>query len=67
MLNFGLIDGIIPEPAGGAHWDYDEAATILKKHLVPLLQELKAIRPGNDATTGCKVRQNGLLGRTAGN
>jgi acetyl-CoA carboxylase carboxyl transferase subunit alpha len=43
MLNFGLIDGIIPEPAGGAHWDYDEAATILKNHLVPLLQELKAI------------------------
>src|SRR5579875_855913 len=34
MRNFGLVDGIIPEPAGGAHWDYDEAAQILKSHLV---------------------------------
>ena len=23
MLKFGLVDGIIPEPIGGAHWDYD--------------------------------------------
>jgi acetyl-CoA carboxylase carboxyl transferase subunit alpha len=43
MLNFGLIDGIIPEPAGGAHWDYDEAATILRKHIVPIIKDLKAI------------------------
>jgi acetyl-CoA carboxylase carboxyl transferase subunit alpha len=43
MLNFGLIDGIIPEPAGGAHWDYDEAATILKNYLVPIIKELKQI------------------------
>lgn len=52
MLNFGLIDGIIPEPAGGAHWDYDETATILKNHLVPILQELKAIAPEER----CKAR-----------
>src|SRR3989440_12117484 len=26
MKGFGLVDEIIPEPAGGAHWDYDEAA-----------------------------------------
>ena len=43
MLNFGLIDGIIPEPAGGAHWDYNEAAMLLKNYLVPLLKELKNI------------------------
>jgi acetyl-CoA carboxylase carboxyl transferase subunit alpha len=43
MLNFGLIDGIIPEPAGGAHWDYDEAANLLKEYLVPVLKELKNI------------------------
>src|SRR5207344_2524265 len=30
MLGFGLIDGIIPEPVGGAHWDYDMSAQILK-------------------------------------
>jgi acetyl-CoA carboxylase carboxyl transferase subunit alpha len=43
MLGFGLIDGIIPEPAGGAHWDYNEAAMILKNHLVPVLKEQKQI------------------------
>lgn len=43
MKGFGLVDDIIPEPAGGAHWNYDEAAQILKNHLVKVLQELKAI------------------------
>jgi len=41
MLGFGLTDGIIPEPVGGAHWDYDEAAQILKDFLKPVLKELK--------------------------
>ncbi len=41
MLNFGLIDGIIPEPIGGAHWDYDESAKILKDFLMPVIKELK--------------------------
>ncbi|HQV06390.1 MAG TPA: acetyl-CoA carboxylase carboxyltransferase subunit alpha [Chitinophagaceae bacterium] len=45
MLSFGLIDGIIPEPAGGAHWDYDESASILKEHLIKVLDELKPIPP----------------------
>lgn len=44
MLKFGLVDGIIPEPLGGAHWDYDEAATILKTYLSPVLKELKKIK-----------------------
>jgi len=43
MKNFGLVDDIIPEPAGGAHWDYDEAAHILKNYLVKVLAELKDI------------------------
>ena len=43
MLGFGLIDGIIPEPVGGAHWDYDESANILKEHLVKVLKELKQV------------------------
>ena len=41
MLGFGLIDGIIPEPVGGAHWDYDQSASILRDYLIPVLQELK--------------------------
>jgi acetyl-CoA carboxylase carboxyl transferase subunit alpha len=43
MLGFGLIDGIIPEPVGGAHWDYDESAKILRNFLIPVLKELKAV------------------------
>lgn len=45
MLEFGLIDGVIPEPKGGAHWDYDLAAEQLKNYLIPVLQELKQIDP----------------------
>ncbi len=43
MKSFGLIDGIIPEPDGGAHWDYTASAEILKNYLLPVLEELKQI------------------------
>jgi acetyl-CoA carboxylase carboxyl transferase subunit alpha len=43
MKSFGLVDEIIPEPAGGAHWDYDGAAQILKAHLSKTIQELKTV------------------------
>src|SRR5687767_1648143 len=45
MLKFGLIEGIIPEPIGGAHWDYNESAKILKNHLIPVIKELKQLQP----------------------
>lgn len=45
MLGFGLIDGIIPEPIGGAHWDYLEAAQILKDFLAPILKMLQQSSP----------------------
>jgi acetyl-CoA carboxylase carboxyl transferase subunit alpha len=45
MLGFGLIDGIIPEPIGGTHWDYNEAAEILKNFLKPVIKELKQMTP----------------------
>lgn len=43
MLEFGLVDGVIPEPLGGAHWDYAEAANILKNYLMPIIKELKKV------------------------
>lgn len=43
MLNFGLVDEVLPEPAGGAHWDYDGAADIVKKYLSKTIKELKEI------------------------
>lgn len=45
MHGFGLVDGVVPEPAGGAHWDYDEAAALLKAALLPILTELQQIDP----------------------
>jgi acetyl-CoA carboxylase carboxyl transferase subunit alpha len=45
MMRFNLVDGVIPEPLGGSHWDYDEAAAILKQYLIPVIKELKAITP----------------------
>jgi acetyl-CoA carboxylase carboxyl transferase subunit alpha len=45
MKGFGLIDEIVPEPFGGAHWSYEEAAAILKKHILIALKEMKAIDP----------------------
>src|SRR6201991_5262972 len=47
MLEFGIIDGIVPEPEGGAHWDYQKAGDLLKVHLLKALEELSAMDPGD--------------------
>ena len=36
----GVIDEIVPEPAGGAHLDHDAAADLLDKQLRPCLESL---------------------------
>ncbi len=43
MYNFGLIDGIIPEPLGGAHTAPEETALTLKKWIKKALSELMPI------------------------
>ena len=43
----GVIDAIVPEPEGGAHTDWDEAARLLGEALESSLQELLPI-PGTD-------------------
>ena len=43
MLGFGLVDEIVPEPVGGAHWDYEQAADMLKITLKNAITELKKI------------------------
>ena len=43
LLDMGIADGIIPEPVGGAHRNYDEAASILKKRILEELNKLLAI------------------------
>src|SRR3954469_6571987 len=39
-LELGVIDGIVPEPDGGAHTDPDAAAALLKESIVDALDEL---------------------------
>ena len=60
MKGFGLVDDIIPEPPGGAHWDYDEAAQILKNYLVKVLDELKDIP--HDQRINNRIEKFGKMG-----
>ncbi len=41
-LNYGIIDGIVPEPPGGAHSYPEEMAMILKKEILKNLEVLSA-------------------------
>ena len=45
LKRLGIIDDIVPEPAGGAHRDPTEAASLLKAYLVKSLRELSALSP----------------------
>jgi acetyl-CoA carboxylase carboxyl transferase subunit alpha len=42
-LELGVIDGIIPEPEGGAQNDWDEAARLLKTSLLESLEDLEGL------------------------
>jgi acetyl-CoA carboxylase carboxyl transferase subunit alpha len=43
LLSLGLIDGIVPEPPGGAQEDHDAAAASLREYLRPHLEKLSAM------------------------
>ncbi len=45
LSRLGLVDGIVPEPAGGAHEDYDRAADLLRSTLVAAINELRVLTP----------------------
>ena len=44
LLKMGVIDGIIPEPPGGAHRDPEGAAKILKETILDTYRELSKIK-----------------------
>ena len=50
-LELGVIDGIVPEPEGGAHADVDAAALLLKESLLGALAAL-------DGTAGDELRRS---------
>jgi len=39
----GVIDGIVPEPEGGAHTDFDAAATMIGQSVRAALEELEQV------------------------
>lgn len=45
MSRFGLVDGVIPEPLGGAHANPEAMAQTLKQYLLQSLAELSRIDP----------------------
>jgi acetyl-CoA carboxylase carboxyl transferase subunit alpha len=45
LLNLGLIDGVIPEPPGGAHENPDGAAELVSRKLRDALEELAQLSP----------------------
>jgi acetyl-CoA carboxylase carboxyl transferase subunit alpha len=42
---WGITDVVVPEPAGGAHTDHDEAARILGTYLTRTFKELRGMAP----------------------
>jgi acetyl-CoA carboxylase carboxyl transferase subunit alpha len=60
LVGLGLVDGIIPEPPGGAHEDHDEAARLLRERLICSLDELSALSPDALVQNRCdKFRRMG--------
>ena len=46
LLNFKIIDGIIPEPSGGSHRDPEGTAKKISEYIITALEELKTKPPG---------------------
>ncbi len=60
MKGFGLVDEIVLEPAGGAHWDYQAAADILKIQIQKALDEVKHKSP--QERTNDRIEKYGKMG-----
>jgi acetyl-CoA carboxylase carboxyl transferase subunit alpha len=45
-LELGVIDGIVPEPEGGAHESHDDAAKLLAEGLGVALEDAERVKPG---------------------
>jgi acetyl-CoA carboxylase carboxyl transferase subunit alpha len=46
-LELGVIDGVVPEPPGGAHLDYDAAAELLRASVLTAFSELDGVSTGD--------------------
>jgi acetyl-CoA carboxylase carboxyl transferase subunit alpha len=63
-LELGAVDAVVPEPAGGAHSDPDEAARLLKEAILAALAEIDPLEPGERRRARrAKYRAMGVLAR----
>ncbi|MBA2295626.1 MAG: acetyl-CoA carboxylase carboxyltransferase subunit alpha [Actinobacteria bacterium] len=61
-LELRVIDGIVPEPAGGAHADPDAAAALLRESLIAHLDDLASLAPDElRRSRRAKFRSMGVL------
>ena len=58
-LELGVIDGIVPEPPGGAQTDHDEAARLLGESIREALEELDGV-PGDELKRRRRARFRSL-------
>lgn len=63
MLKFGLIDGILKEPFGGAHNAPDEMAKTLKKHIKTELEKLTPLTP--EQLVAARIQKYASMGQYA--
>jgi acetyl-CoA carboxylase carboxyl transferase subunit alpha len=46
LLQFKIVDGVIPEPLGGAHRDLDATAKKISEYIITAIEDLRAKTPG---------------------
>ncbi|MFA5204288.1 MAG: acetyl-CoA carboxylase carboxyltransferase subunit alpha [Lentisphaeria bacterium] len=67
LLRLKLVDEVVPEPVGGAHRDFDSAATMLGEALRRHLAELRALSPAERVAQRYeKFRAMGVFSEPAG-
>ncbi len=60
ILSLGVIEAVVPEPLGGAHHDWDEAARLLKAAVLEHYSELKTLSA--DELVRTRVERFGRIG-----
>ena len=65
LLKFGIVDEVVPEPPGGAHYDPAAAAAALKVAILAQLDTLSALAPADlRAARYAKFRRFGVFTET---